>query len=142
MIKRLESFEIEEVMDIWLETNISAHSFIPKNYWIKNYNIVKEQYLPVSTTFVYKENDIIKGFISIVDDSFIGALFVLEEYHRQGIGKKLVNYCKSQYSTLELGVYTENISAVNFYKDCDFLIKKEQINEDSSYKEYIMSWIK
>ncbi len=44
MIKQLEKFEIEEVMDIWLKTNITAHSFIPKEYWIKNYNIVKEEY--------------------------------------------------------------------------------------------------
>lgn len=142
MIKKLEKFEIEEVMDIWLKTNITAHGFIQEEYWNKNYDLVKDEYMPVSTTFVYKEDSIIKGFISIIDNSFIGALFVLEEYHGQGIGKKLINYCKSLYSSLELGVYVKNVSAVNFYKYCGFKVEKEQINEDSGFREYIMSWVK
>lgn len=142
MIKQLEKFEIEEIMNVWLKTNISAHSFIQKQYWIKNYNIVKEEYIPASTTFVYKEDNIIKGFISIMDNSFIGALFVLENYQGQGIGKSLLNHCKSLYSILELAVYTDNISSVNFYKHCCFQIKGEQANEDSGFMEYTMSWIK
>lgn len=142
MIKRLEKIEIEEVMDIWLKTNITAHSFIPKEYWIKNYNIVKEEYFPISKTFIYKEENIIKGFISIIDSSFIGALFVLEEYQGQGIGKKLLNHCKSLYSNLELAVYIKNISSVNFYKYCSFTIKEEKKHEDSGFMEYIMTWEK
>lgn len=142
MIKELDKIEIEEVMNIWLKTNISAHNFISRNYWIKNYNIVKDKYIPVSKTFVYKEDNIIKGFISIIDNSFIGALFVLEDYQGQGIGKKLVNHCKNLYLSLELAVYSENISSVKFYKHCDFIIKKEQTNEDSGFMEYIMSWVK
>ncbi|MCY6959525.1 N-acetyltransferase [Clostridium brassicae] len=142
MIKELEEFEIEAIMDIWLKTNITAHSFIPEQYWIKNYSLVKEEYIPISITFIYKEDSVIKGFISIIDNSFIGALFVLENYQGQGIGKKLLNYCKSIYSSLELAVYIENISSVNFYKHCGFVIKKEQQNEDSGFMEYIMSWIK
>ncbi|SKC77177.1 N-acetyltransferase [Maledivibacter halophilus] len=142
MIKEFEKFEIEEIMDIWLKTNIIAHSFIPEKYWIKNYNLVKGEYIPVSTTFVYKEDSIIKGFISIVNNSFIGALFVLEDYEGQGIGQKLLNHCKSLYSSLELAVYIENISSVNFYKHCGFVVKKEQQNEDSGFMEYIMTWVK
>ncbi|MGO5064636.1 N-acetyltransferase [Clostridium sp. FAM 1755] len=142
MIKQLEKIEIEEVMDIWLKTNITAHSFIPKEYWVKNYNIVKEEYFPISKTFIYKEENIIKGFISIIDSSFIGALFVLEEYQAQGIGKKLLNHCKSLYSNLELAVYTKNISSVNFYKYCGFTIKEEKKHEDSGFMEYIMTWEK
>lgn len=140
MIKQLESFEIEEVMNIWLKTNITAHSFISEQYWIKNYNVVKEEYMPISTTFVYKEDGIIKAFISIINNSFIGALFVLKDYQGQGIGRKLLDHCKSLYSSLELGVYEENMDAVNFYRNCGFVIRKKQINEDSGFMEYIMSW--
>ncbi|EJO5347091.1 N-acetyltransferase [Clostridium botulinum] len=142
MIKKLEKFETEEVMDIWLKTNITAHSFIPKEYWIKNYNVVKEEYIPNAKIFIYKEDNMIKGFISIIDNSFIGALFVLQEYQGQGIGKKLLNHCKKLYSTLELAVYTENIPSVNFYKHSSFTIKQEKENEDSGFMEYIMNWRK
>ncbi|CAM2899200.1 N-acetyltransferase [Hathewaya histolytica] len=140
MIKKLENFEIEEVMDIWLKTNITAHNFIEEDYWVKNYNLVKDEYIPISTTFVYKEDNIIKGFISIIDNSFIGALFVLDDYQGQGIGKSLINHCKSLYPRLELAVYKDNTSSVNFYKKCSFNINVEHPNEDSSFMEYIMLW--
>ncbi|WP_032121008.1 N-acetyltransferase [Clostridium amazonitimonense] len=142
MIKQLENFEMEQVMNIWLKTNITAHNFIPEEYWIKNYDAVKDEYMPISTTFVYKEDGMIKAFISIIENSFIGALFVLEDYQGQGIGKKLLDHCKSLYSNLELGVYEKNTAAVNFYKHCGFIVKKEQLNEDSGITEYIMAWTK
>lgn len=142
MIKQLELHEINEVMDIWLKTNITAHNFIPEKYWFDNYNTVKEEYIPGSTTFIYKEDIVIKAFISIMNNSFIGALFVSEDYQGSGIGRKLLNHCKSLYSTLELCVYADNTSAVEFYKHCGFIIKSEQPNEDSGAMEYIMLWTK
>ncbi len=141
MIKQLEDYEIKEVMDLWLRTNIIAHSFIPEKYWIENYNVVMDEYLPFSTTFIYKEDGIIKGFISIRDDLFIGGLFVLEDYQGKGIGRKLLNCCKSLYSSLELGVYLKNENAVNFYKNCGFVVKSEQPDENSGFMEYTMSWV-
>lgn len=140
MIKRFEDAHTQEIMSIWLNTNLTAHSFIPKEHWEDHYNIVKDEYLPASTTFIYEENDTIKGFISMVDNSFIGALFVAEEYQGQGIGKKLIDYCKELYAQLELGVYVENHKAIRFYKKCDFQIKTEQPNEHSGFMEYVMEW--
>ena len=45
---------------------------------------------------------------------FIGALFVDKEYQKQGIGLKLINYCKKLYPQLKLAVYVDNIGAVEF----------------------------
>ncbi|MBL4933748.1 N-acetyltransferase [Clostridium paridis] len=142
MIKELENFEVDEIMDIWLDVNITAHDFIPKQYWINNYEVVKKRYIPAATTFVFKEDNIIKGFISVLDKAFIGALFVLGNCQGCGTGKKLINHCKGIYSSLELGVYSDNVKAISFYKSCGFEIIKEQINEDSGYIEYIMKWEK
>ncbi|WP_342305629.1 N-acetyltransferase [Methanolobus sp. ZRKC5] len=142
MIKQLENSEIDIIMDIWLKTNIAAHYFIPEYYWTKNYNVVKEEYLPVSKTFVYKEDGTIKGFISVIGNSFIGALFVLEAHQGKGIGQKLLEYCKFLSSNLELAVYADNKPAVDFYTKNGFTITKEQPNKDSGFIEYIMFWIK
>ncbi len=142
MIKELESCEIDSIMDIWLKTNTSSHCFIPEEYWTRNYSVVKEEYLPASATFVYKEDDVIKAFISVIDDCFIGALFVLEKYQRKGIGQKLLDHCKSLYLNLELGVYTENKAAIDFYMKNGFKVKKKQNNNDSGFMEYVMSWKK
>jgi Acetyltransferases len=142
MIKQLQALQLNEVMDIWLKTNISAHNFIPEQYWLKNYDVVKNEYIPISQTFIYEEDNIVKAFVSILNNSFIGALFVLPEYQGLGIGKKLMDYCKALHSSLELCVYKENINAVNFYKCCGFDVIKEQTNEDSGFMEYVMKWIK
>ncbi|SFM18333.1 N-acetyltransferase [Methanolobus profundi] len=142
MIRELESFEVDTIMDIWLKTNIRAHSFIPEKYWLDNYNVVKEEYLPMSETFVYVEDDVIRGFIGVIDDHFIGALFVMEEYQGKGVGRRLLDHCKSLCSDLELGVYSENKMAIRFYTKNGFRVKKEQPNEDSGFMEYLMSWKK
>jgi len=140
MIKQLEDYEPMEVMELWLNTTITAHSFIPEKHWIDRYYLVKDEYLPISTTFIYKEYNVIKAFVSIRNNSFIGALFVLEEYQRKGIGKQLLDDCKSLYQRLEVGVYIKNRNAVNFFKQCGFVVCKEQANGDSGVMEYIMTW--
>lgn len=140
MIRSMKNHELKEVMDIWLKTTISAHNFIPEQYWIKNYEVVEKEYMPIAETFVFAEESMIKGFISIIDKSFIGALFVLEEFQGQGIGKKLINYCKLLYPKLELTVFKANNNSVEFYKGCNFELVKEQVNEDSGYLEYLMKF--
>ena len=37
----MEEKDISDVLQIWLETNIKAHSFIDKEYWTGNYEMVK-----------------------------------------------------------------------------------------------------
>ena len=54
MIRKMEEKDISAVMQIWLETNIKAHSFIEKAYWTSNYEMVK-QILPEAEVYVYEE---------------------------------------------------------------------------------------
>ncbi len=142
MIRKFREEDTVKVMTIWTKGNFEAHSFIEKDYWLLNFNKVKDEYLKKAETYVYVENDEIKGFISLLDNSFIGALFVRKEYRRQGIGKKLINFVKDKYDKLELNVYEKNISAMLFYASLGFVNKKIQIDEDTNEKEYVMEWKK
>lgn len=138
IIRKLKNEEIDKVMEIWMSSTIEAHSFIDKKYWENNYDIVKNTYIPNSDTFVYDDGEDIRGFISIIDNEFIGALFVDMNYQGKGVGSKLIDYTLSKYKNLSLAVYKENENAVNFYKHKGFNIIKEQENEDSGFDEYIM----
>lgn len=138
MIRQLQNKDIDKIMEIWLESTIDAHKFISKEYWNENYNIVKDMYIPMSKTFVYEDNDDIRGFISIINNDFIGALFVEKNYQGQGIGKSLIDYAKNLYDNLSLAVYKENEKALEFYKKMEFKIISENINEDTNCVEYIM----
>lgn len=138
MIRQLQNKDIDKIMGIWLESTIYAHKFISKEYWNENYNIVKDVYIPISKTFIYEDNDDIRGFISIINNDFIGALFVEKNYQSQGIGKSLIDYAKNLYDNLSLAVYKENEKALEFYKNMGFKIISENINEDTNCVEYIM----
>ena len=138
MIRQLQNKDIDKIMGIWLESTIYAHKFISKEYWNENYNIVKDVYIPMSKTFIYEDNDDIRGFISIINNDFIGALFVEKNHQGQGIGKNLIDYAKNLYDNLSLAVYKENEKALEFYKKMEFKIISENINEDTNCVEYIM----
>lgn len=142
MIRKFKEEDTVKVMTIWTKGNFQAHSFIDKDYWLLNFNKVKDEYLKKANTYVYVEDDTIKGFISVLDDYYIGALFVRREYKRQGIGRKLLNYVKERYDKLELNVYEKNMEAVLFYVSQGFVNQKIQIDEETNEKEYVMEWKK
>ena len=115
MIRDLKQKDIDKVMEIWLESTIKAHDFIPEKYWQDNYNAVKDIYIPQSKTYVYEEGEEIKGFISILNDDFIGALFVSMNEQGKGIGSKLIEYANAKFDNLKLAVYKQNQKSVGFY---------------------------
>lgn len=134
MIRKFREEDLCKVMTIWTKGNFQAHDFIEKDYWLENFNKVKNEYLPQSNTYVYEEKDEIKGFISILNDKYIGALFVKQECLREGIGRKLLNYCKERYYHLTLNVYEKNVNAILFYVAMNFKNIAIQIDEKTRRK--------
>lgn len=133
MIRAFEPNDIDSVMKIWLNTNISAHHFIDSQYWKDNYDLVKEQ-LPHASITVYEEGNEILGFIGISDD-FIAGLFVQEGVQSKGIGTQLLNEAKQNADTLKLDVYKENKQAIQFYSKHGFTVS------DENDTEFQMIWI-
>ena len=117
MVKEFDLLKIHEVMQLWLDTNIAVHDFIPKEYWTDNYEIVKKM-LPYSEILVYEE-DVIYGFIGIINKSYIAGLFISKQFQKHGIGTKLLDECKKRYPCLTLDVYVKNEHAINFYQNMD-----------------------
>lgn len=138
MIRKLTNIDTDKIMDIWLESTVRAHNFISREYWENNYKVVKDVYMPIADTFAYEEDGEIRGFISIINNEFIGALFVDVKFQGMGIGSKLIDYSIEKYKKLTLAVYKENQKSVEFYTRKGFKIIEEGLNEDSGYTEYIM----
>ena len=131
--------ELEQLMEIWLNTNIAAHSFIPKSYWQGNYDFVKEA-LPTADLYLFKENSTIKGFVGVAESSYLAGIFVLQEFQGEGIGSKLLEHCKTLYPSLSLHVYEKNKGAVSFYQKHGFSIQKITQEDDTGETEYEMQW--
>lgn len=140
MIRSFEDKDLESVMDIWLNTNIQAHSFITKQYWEGNYDLVKRM-LPGVEIYVYESEGKVRGFVG-VDHGYIAGIFVSVEAQSKGIGKQLLNTAKERYSELSLKVYKKNRKAVRFYQRELFVIKQEQLDESPKEVEYLMVWTK
>ncbi len=138
MIRKLQKADINRVADIWLKTNLKAHFFIPEQYWISNYEFVKEM-LPQAEVYVYEDDKMIQGFIG-VSDEYIEGIFVSDEMQSRGIGKMLLDYIKDKKDRLQLKVYQKNVRAMSFYQREGFTIQSESMDEFTGEKEYVMNW--
>ncbi|HBV47509.1 MAG TPA: N-acetyltransferase, partial [Lactobacillus sp.] len=130
--------DLEQVMELWLATNISAHDFISVKYWHANYALVKEM-LPQANIWVYEKNNEIWGFIGL-QDTYIAGIFVADKAQGKGIGSELLAKAKQQKSQLSLAVYAKNERALNFYQRADFTVVNEQLDETTDQVEYLMKW--
>ena len=142
MIRKLEEVNLDAVMQIWLDTNIKVHDFIPAEYWSGNYEMVKSL-LPEAEVYVYEDDSTgeIVGFIGLMD-TFVAGLFVKDGMQSKGIGKQLVDYVKTKKDRLSLTVYQKNDRAVCFYQREQFVVADEQVDENTNATEYVMVWRK
>lgn len=134
MIRKFKKEDTINIMTIWVKGNFKAHDFIDKDYWLENFNKVKNEYLLQSQTYVYTEQNEIKGFISLLENEYIGALFIKQDSLRKGIGRKLLNYCKERYDYLTLEVYEKNVNAILFYVAMSFKNKEIKLNKETRRK--------
>ena len=82
----------------------------------------------------------IQGFIG-VDNGYVEGLFVLSSQQSKGIGKMLIEKCKSLYNALQLSVYVNNSRGVRFYLKEGFVIESEQADENTKELEYSMIYL-
>ena len=138
MIRKLRKTDINKVADIWVDTNIKTHYFIPAQYWKSNFGLVKELLLQ-ATVYVYEDKQVIQGFIGLSDE-YIEGIFVSAEMQSQGIGKILLNYVKEKRNNLLLNVYQKNTRAIVFYQREWFEIQSNGIDEATGERDYVMAW--
>jgi putative acetyltransferase len=140
MIKKLTTItetEMDKLLEIWLQANSEAHSFIPNSYWQEHLAIVKEE-LPQADLYVYLKKEQILGFLGLVD-TFVAGIFVQKEQRNQGIGQQLLMQAKQNCSHLTLTVYAKNEQAVHFYFSQGFKKIAEQLDQTGEI-EYVLQW--
>lgn len=142
MIRKMHENDLEWVGKTWLETNISAHDFIPAQYWIDNLEVVKGMLLDAEI-YVYQAEspEEIYGFVGLIDD-YIAGIFVMQKFQSDGVGKQLLDYAKTSRAQLSLSVYCKNERAVRFYQRENFVVKSESVDENTNEMEFNMVWTK
>ena len=138
MIRIMQAADLARVAEIWLDTNLSAHDFVPAEYWQDHFEQVR-QMLPLAEVYVYEEQGEIQGFIGL-DGSYIAGIFVCSQAQSRGIGGQLLEHGKARKDRLELRVYQKNARAIAFYRREQFQIQGEGLDGDTGEKEYLMVW--
>ena len=138
MIRKFRENDLPSIMQIWFDSNVEVHSFIPEKYWMDNFEMVKD-ILPQAEIYVYENLGKISGFIGLNKD-YIEGIFVAVEMQSRGIGKLLLDYAKDRKSKLLLKVYQKNTRAVRFYQREGFEIQSEGLDDDTDEKDYAMIW--
>lgn len=132
--------DLDNIMEIWLKSNIEAHNFVDKNYWINNFDLVKSM-IKESEIYIYEENNKILGFIGL-SENYIAGIFIDKEFRNKGIGKNLLDYAKDKKDKLYLNVYEKNNKAMNFYIKNQFIISEKNFDDENNEYEYKLIWNK
>ena len=142
MVRGFRTCDLPAVMQIWLETNMEAHRFIPKEYWMSQWKMVSESMLKAEV-YVYEDEDDadgrIGGFIGLMDD-YVAGLFVKRSARSKGIGKQLLDHVKGIKSSLCLHAYQKNVGAIRFYRREAFQVRAEDMDSHTNEKEFFMTW--
>ncbi len=101
---------------------------------------MRETYIPDSDTYVFSENETVKGFFSL-HGNLLAAIFVSPDAQGKGIGHQLMNKAKSLRRELNLTVYRENKKSIRFYRKCGFKPVKERADEHTGHIEILMEYI-
>lgn len=138
MIRNFQMEDINQVMKIWLDSNIDAHNFIKQEYWISNAPDVKKQ-LMNAEIYVYEQESKIVGFVGM-QDNYLAGIFVDKDIRSNGIGKQILKYIKGIRQEFILRVYKENKGAVNFYEREGLTTITEEMDEATNNIELLMQW--
>lgn len=138
MIRNYQPKDLTQILSLWLETNIAAHSFVPASYWQEQLPLVKEL-LPQAQLFLFEEAGCVQGFIGLVD-AHIAGIFVAQNKQSKGIGAQLLARAKQEHKTLSLQVYQQNSRAQAFYLREGFTQASACLDEATGEVELLLRW--
>lgn len=140
MIRKFSQNDLDFAMEIWLESNLDVHFFIPQDYWERNFDAVKEM-ITGAEIYVYEDEITHKilGFAGLIG-SYLAGIFVDKNSRSKGIGKMLLDCIKQIKSEITLKVYQKNARAVSFYLREDFVVQSENVDSETNENEYLMIW--
>ncbi|MBW7981017.1 N-acetyltransferase [Enterobacillus tribolii] len=140
MIRPATEQDTDALMALWLTSTTQAHPFIAPAYWQESAFLVRNTYLPSALTWLEEQDGRIVGFISVLEQAFIGALFVDEAFFGTGAGYRLMQQAKALYPRLWLEVYRRNHRAMAFYLRQGFSIQETEFNEETGHHTVVMMW--
>ena len=116
MIRKMKPADLNAIMEIWLSSNLDAHSFVGRQYWQEQLPAVRAAIQDAEVYCYIATIDTIAGFIG---------LFVVSKYRQQGISSQLLVFVQGYHQQLTLDSYPQNQRAVAFYHRHGFVTSQQ-----------------
>jgi putative acetyltransferase len=130
MIRKYEEQDSIEVIDAWYSASQVAHPFLSQDFFEQERRNILDLYLPNSETWVFELEGVVVGFIALIGDE-VGGIFVHSAFHRQGIGRALMDHARGLRDELELDVFEDNFVGRKFYNKYGFIQVGEYLHEET-----------
>lgn len=137
-IRRYTDADAREALRIWFEASLTAHDFVPAEFWESERENVVNIYIPLAETWVAVEDGRVIGFIALIEH-VVGGLFVDRASRGRGVGTALIEFAKARKGPLEVDVFTQNERARRFYEKCGFRLSGESIHGPTGCPQLTMA---
>lgn len=128
MIRLYEAQDLDDVLEVWYQASLIAHSFLTENFFEQEREEISRRWMKVAETHVHEEEGHVVGFIALIGNE-VGALFVHPTFQRRGIGKALMDHARAWRPYLELDVFEANLIGRGFYDAYGFRLIDRHMNE-------------
>lgn len=133
MIRSYESGDKSAVISIWRDASALAHPFLTAEQMDQAAAMIRDQFLDIAETYIAEHDGQAIGFVALMGN-VVGGLFLLPEYHGQGIGRALMNKAVAAQGALQLEVFTDNPIGRRFYQSYGFVEGAEKLDPFFGHK--------
>lgn len=120
MIRKFRPQDTDALVAIWQSASSLAHPFLSEAFVAQEAINLRTLHLPSAETWVLEDKEKPVGFIALIGDE-IGGLFLSPAYHRQGLGKAMVDHAVSVKGPLRVEVFERNAIGRRFYDQYGFV---------------------
>ena len=128
MIRKFQKVDADDVVSIWRQATSVAHPFLPHDFVESEAEALRNTYLKFAKTWVFEADKELVGFIAMVENEVVG-LFLRPAFHRQGIGRKMVDFAFKDFGPLRVEVFEKNDIGRRFYRAYGFAGSDRYIHE-------------
>jgi len=133
MIRSYESGDKSAVISIWRDASALAHPFLTVEQLDQAAAMIRDQFLDIAETYIAEHVGQPIGFVALMGN-VVGGLFLLPQYHGQGIGKALMDKAVKAQGALQLEVFTDNPIGRRFYRSYGFVEGAEKVDPFFGHK--------
>ncbi len=128
MIRKYNTGDLAELLDVWYDASQIAHSFLDSEFFDQERKEIRQKHLPIAESWVFEEEGRVVGFISLIGNE-VGALFVTPGRQGQGIGRALMDHARASRDHLDAEVFEANEIGRAFYDAYGFDIVETTVHE-------------